>query len=156
MKRVVSALVLSCAVARAEGWVVHHQPDRLGDHVLMEAWADADHGPARLELYCDADNGFRVMFLPRRALLDEGPARIALRMDATKEVVLEGQAFGDDQTDVVTVLDTARIQEQVAKAHRLTVHYQGAAGLAGEDTFTLGDLSAQNALMMQFCPMKHP
>ena len=157
MKRIAVALVMSCAGAQAahQGWVVSHQPDRFGDHVMMEAWADADHGPARLQLYCDADNGFRVMFLPRRALLEEGPARIALAIDAAKPVVLDGQAFGDDLTDVVTLLGSVRIQKQISNARRVTAHFQGVAGQSGDDAFTLGDLSAQNVLLTKLCPIRH-
>jgi hypothetical protein len=153
MRRIAVALVMSCTGAQAEhqDWVVSHQPDRFQDHVMMEAWADADHGPARLQLYCDAQNGFRVMFLPGRPLLEEGPARITLVIDASKQIVLDGQAFGDDQTDVVTVLDSARIQKQISTARRVKAHFQGLAGHSGDDAFTLGALSGHNALLMKVC-----
>ena len=57
-------------------WVVRHQPDRFIDRVMMEAWSDGEKGVSRMALYCDTENGFRVMFLPHRALMSEGPAQI--------------------------------------------------------------------------------
>jgi hypothetical protein len=133
--------------------VVSHQPDRFMDRVLMEAWADADKGPARMELYCDTDNGFRVMFLPHRALLPEGPSQVTLTIDSAKPVILNADAFGDDNTDVVTVYDTAKIQRALASAHQVTAQFLGGGGKTGEDTFTLGDLTTQRDTLMKVCPV---
>ncbi len=158
MRFTVTGLILLCSAAEAapahQDWVISHQPDRFMDRVLMEAWADADKGPARLELYCDTDSGFRVMFLPHRALVPEGPARITLTIDNAKAVVLDGDAFGDDSTDVVTVHDTAHIQNAITSAHRVSVHYLGGDGKSGDDAFTLGDLGAQRATLMKVCPLR--
>src|SRR5579859_7606450 len=115
MKRLfpfVVILVPAAALAAPahQDWTVRHQPDRFVDRVMMEAWADADKGPARMELYCDTENGFRVMFLPHRGLMPEGPGQVVLTIDDAKPVILQGDAFGDDTTDVVTVHDTDRIQ----------------------------------------------
>src|SRR5689334_939301 len=107
------ALVLASTAAQAadhQDWQVRHQPDRFIDRVMMEAWADADKGPARMALYCDTENGFRVMFLPHRTLMPEGPGQISLVIDDARPVVMTGDAFGDDQTDVVTLHDSGRIQ----------------------------------------------
>ena len=79
---VFAGLLLLCSAAQAapahQDWLVSHQPDRFMDRVLMEAWADADKGPTRMELYCDTENGFRLMFLPHRALIPEGPSQVTL------------------------------------------------------------------------------
>ncbi|HEU4550360.1 MAG TPA: hypothetical protein VFS01_11735, partial [Rhizomicrobium sp.] len=106
---------------RHEAWQVRHQPDRFMDRVLMEAFADADTGPARLSLYCDTENGFRVMLMPRQALIPEGPTQLSFRIDDGAPVMLSGNAFGDDTTDVVTVYDTARIQPALAAARHVTI-----------------------------------
>ena len=115
-----------------------HQPDRFMDRVLMEAWADADKSSARMEIYCDTDNGFRVMFLPHRALLPEGPSQVTLTIDDAKPVSLAADAFGDDNTDVVTVYGTAKIQRALANARHVSVHFLGGGGKTGEDAFTFG------------------
>ena len=120
----------------------------------MEAWADADKGPARMTLYCDTENGFRVMFMPHRALMPEGPGRVTLTIDDAKPVTLNGDAFGDDDTDVVTVYDTARIQRALSGAHHVAVHFLGGDGKTGDDGFTFGDLAAQRATLMRVCPVK--
>src|SRR3954469_4031497 len=115
MKRfsVFSLMLVSTAAVAApahQDWVIRHQPDRFVDRVMMEAWADADKGPGRISLYCDTENGFRVMFLPHRDLLPEGPAQLILTIDEGKPLILGGDAFGDNTTDVVTVHDSDRIQ----------------------------------------------
>src|SRR5260221_11214028 len=126
MNRLLAALLLTATQAQAahQDWSVSHQPDRFMDRVLMEAWADADKGPARMELYCDTESGFRVMFLPHRALMPEGPSLVTLTIDDTKPVALKGDAFGDDLTDVVTVHDTTRIQAALSGAHHVAVQSQ--------------------------------
>jgi len=158
MRRLVfAASLLLCSAAQAapahQDWVVSHQPDRFMDRVLMEAWADADKGGARMELYCDTENGFRVMFLPHRALLPEGPGQVSLAIDDAKPVALKADAFGDDNTDVVTVYDTAKVQRALAGAHHVIAHFLGGGGKAGEDAFTFGDLAAQRDTMMKVCPL---
>ena len=57
---------------------------------------------ARMELYCDTESGFRVMFLPHR---DHSlkVSRITLTIDDSRPVILDGDDFGDDDTDVVTI-----------------------------------------------------
>src|SRR4051812_17448501 len=115
----------AAAAASHQDWKIAHQPDRFVDRILMEAWADADKGPARMTLYCDTETGFRVMFMPHRALMPEGPSRITLAIDGTAPVSLTGDAFGDDTTDVVTVHNNASIQRLLSGAHHVTVHYTG-------------------------------
>ena len=153
------SILLSTATAAAaapahQDWQVRHQPDRFVDRVMMEAWADADKGSARMALYCDTDNGFRVMFLPHRALLPEGPSRVTLTIDDAKPIVLDGHAFGDESTDVVTVHDSERIQRALSGAHRVSAHFLGGDGKAGDDAFTFGDLAAERDTLMKVCPTK--
>jgi len=157
MKRILAAAILlyaTTAQAAHQDWTISHQPDRFVDRVMMEAHADADSGPGRMMLYCDTDNGFRVMFLPHRVLLPEGPSRITLTIDSAKPVTLNGDAFGDDATDVVTVHDTARIQAALSTAHNVSAHFIGSDGRAGDDSFTFGDLAAQRPLLMKVCPVR--
>src|ERR1043165_5336551 len=125
---VMALLLVSTAVQAApahQDWVVRHQPDRFVDRVMMEAWADADKGPARMELYCDTETGFRVLFEPHRNLVPEGPSQITLTIDDAKPVVLTGDAFGDDKTDVVTLHDNSRVQRALANAHHVMAHFVG-------------------------------
>ncbi|HEX4635334.1 MAG TPA: hypothetical protein VH189_04080, partial [Rhizomicrobium sp.] len=98
---VLGFLLLSTAVQATpahQDWAVRHQPDRFVDRMMMEAWADADKGPARMALYCDTETGFRVMFLPHRALMPEGPGQVTLTIDDARPVTLNDDAFGDDTT----------------------------------------------------------
>lgn len=150
-------MVLWCSAAQGashQDWRVTHQPDRFMDRIMMEAWADADKGPARMELYCDTESGFRVMFMPHRAVMAEGPSQITLTIDGAKPVALTGDAFGDDTTDVVTLHDNSRVQQALAGAHHVTAHYIGVDGRMGDDAFTFGDLAAQRDTLMKVCPAK--
>jgi hypothetical protein len=143
------------AAAAHQDWVIRHQPDRFIDRVMMEAWADAAKGATRMSLYCDTENGFRVMFMPRRALMPEGPAQITLTIDSAKPIVMEGDAFGDQTTDVVTVHDNDRIQKALSTAHHVAVSIRNGAGQeAAVEDFTFGDLSAERSTLMKVCPVR--
>jgi hypothetical protein len=157
MRFLVTAMILWCGAAEAashQDWQVRHQPDRFVDRIMMEAWADADKGPARMTLYCDTETGFRVMFMPHRNLMAEGPSQITVTIDGAKPVVLTGDAFGDDTTDVVTLHDNSRVQRALANAHHVTAHFIGVDGRTGDDAFTFGDLAAQRDALMKVCPVK--
>jgi hypothetical protein len=150
-------MILWCGAAQAashQDWQVTHQPDRFVDRVMMEAWADADKGPGRMELYCDTETGFRVMFMPHRALLPEGPSQITITIDGGAPIAVTGDAFGDDKTDVVTLHDNSRIQPALSGAHHVTVHFVGLDGKNGDDAFTFGDLGAQRDTLMKICPIR--
>ena len=159
MKRI-SVIVLSLISTTAQAapahqdWVVRHQPDRFVDRVMMEAWADADKGPARMELYCDTETGFRVMFVPHRALMPEAPGQVTLSIDGAKPVVLNIDAFGDDTTDVVAVHDTDRVQAALSRAHHVAVQFHYGPKLVGKDTFTFGDLASERPALMKVCPLR--
>jgi hypothetical protein len=143
------------AIAAHQDWVVRHQPDRFVDRVMMEAWADAAKSSARMALYCDTENGFRVMFMPNRALMPEGPAQITLTIDGAKPFVMEGDAFGEETTDVVTVHDNDRIQKALSTARHIAVRIRSGVGQqAAEEDFTFGDLAAQRPTLMKVCPVR--
>ena len=159
MKRfsVFSLMLVSTAALAApahQDWVVRHQPDRFVDRVMMEAWADADKGPARMALYCDTENGFRVMFMPHRNLMPEGPAQLILTIDDAKPLTLAGDAFGDRTTDVVTVHDSERIQAALSHARHVAIKFQYGPNQVGEDAFTFGDLSAERPTLMKVCRVR--
>ena len=159
MKRfsVFSLMLLSTAAVAApahQDWVVRHQPDQFVDRVMMEAWADSDKGSARMALYCDTENGFRVMFMPHRNLMPEGPAQLILTIDDAKPLVLAGDAFGDQTTDVVTVHDSDRIQGALSRARHVAVKFQYGPKQVGEDVFTFGDLSAERPTLMKVCRVR--
>jgi hypothetical protein len=143
------------ATAAHQDWVIRHQPDRFIDRVMMEAWADAAKGSTRMALYCDTENGFRVMFMPRRAMMPEGPAQITLTIDSAKPVVMEGDAFGDEATDVVTVHNNERVQKALSTARHVVAQFRNGDGRqTGEDDFTFGDLAAERATLMKVCPVR--
>jgi len=155
-KFVFAAMILSCgpAMAAHQDWVVRHQPDRFIDRVMMEAWADSDKGSSRMALYCDTENGFRVMFLPNRALMPEGPAQLTLTIDGAKPLTMAGDAFGEETTDVVTLHDSDRIQTALSNARHVAVGFRNSAGQpAGDEAFTFGDLTAQRPTLMKVCPL---
>ena len=157
LRRFLMAVILVSPAAQAapahQDWLVRHQPDRFVDRVMMEAWADADKGPARLTLYCDTETGFRVMFLPHRALMPEGPGQVSLTIDGAKPVTLNDDAFGDDTTDVLTVHDTDRIQAALSRAHHVVARFQYGPTAVGEDAFTFGNLESDQATLMKVCPL---
>ncbi len=150
-----ATMLLCCGGAEAahQDWTIRHQPDRFVDRVMMEAWADSDKGPARMQLYCDTESGFRVMFMPHRDLMPEGAVRMVLTIDNAKPLNLQGDAFGDDITDVVTVHNTGRIQQALSTARRISVHFAGIPDEAADDTFTFGNLSAERDTLMKICPI---
>jgi hypothetical protein len=158
-KMALAAVMVLCgtlaALAGHQDWVVRSQPDRFVDRMMMEAWADASKGSARMALYCDTDNGFRVMFMPHSVLMAEGPARVTLSVDGARPVSMEGYAFGDEATDVVTLRNVSRIQAALSTARHVAVQFRDSAGrkVATED-FSFGDLAAQRPALMKLCPVR--
>jgi len=156
-KIALAAMMMLCGPAWAahQDWVVRHQPDRFIDRIMMEAWADGEKSSSRMALYCDTENGFRVMFLPHRALMAEGPAQLSLTIDGAKPIVMEGDAFGDETTDVVTMHNVSRIQAALSTARHVTVRFRNSAGQpAADEDFTFGDLNAQRPTLMKVCPVR--
>jgi hypothetical protein len=108
-----------------------------------------------MALYCDTENGFRVMFMPHRDLMPEGHAQVTLTIDSAKPVLMEGDAFGDETTDVVTVHDNGRLQKALSTAHHVVVGFRNSDGRrAGDDDFTFGDLAAERPTLMKVCPIR--
>lgn len=142
------------ANAAHQDWVVRHQPDRFMDRVMMEAWADADNGPSRMELFCDTENGFRVMFIPHRALIPEGPSQVTFIIDGRKPIALNAAAFGDDDTDVVAVYESQKVERLLSDAHHAVVKFSGQDSKTGEDAFTFGNLVSQRGILLKVCPVK--
>jgi hypothetical protein len=140
------------AAPQHDGWQVHHQPDRFVNRVMMEATANADSGPTQLSLYCDTDNGFRILLMPHQALMPEGPAQLSFRIDGNAPVTASGSAFGDDSTDVVTVYDTARLEAALASAKHVAIRYTG-GNASGDLHFTFAGLAAGKPMVMKVCPL---
>lgn len=155
------ALMLASAMTIPAGaaphhqpWQTSHQPDRFVDRVVMEAYADSDSGPARLSLYCDTDNGFRILLMPHQALMPEGPTQLSFRIDGNAPVTVSGNAFGDDSTDVVTVYDTGRLQSALATARHVAIRYTGGGGASGDLRFSFAGLAAGKPMVMKVCPLR--
>jgi hypothetical protein len=107
-----------------------------------------------MALYCDTDNGFRVMFLPHAALMPEGPAQVTLTIDGARPITMAGDAFGDDTTDVVTVHNVSRLQAVLSTARHVSVRFRNSAGQqAADQDFTFGDLEAERPTLMKVCPL---
>ena len=141
------------AAPQHDGWQVHHQSDRFVDRVLMEATAKADSSPVQLSLYCDTDNGFRILLMPHQALMPEGPTQLSFRIDDNAPVTASGTAFGDDSTDVVTVYDTARLEAALAAAKHVAIRYTS-GGTSGDLHFTFAGLAADKPMVMKVCPLR--
>jgi hypothetical protein len=77
-----ATLLLAAAPVSADrqAWQVHHQTGAYGEDWSMAAFADADSGPDRMNLYCDTRDGFRVMFSPHRLAMTAGTGRVILTM----------------------------------------------------------------------------
>ncbi|MBW8709261.1 MAG: hypothetical protein JF627_08400, partial [Alphaproteobacteria bacterium] len=80
--------------------------------------------------------------------------RLVLKIDDARPVDLDGDAFGDDITDVVTVHNTDRIQRALSTARHVSVHFVGIKGASGDDSFTFGNLATERPTLMKVCPVK--
>src|ERR1700748_1400890 len=96
-----ACLAAAPALAGRQSWQTTHQSTRFEDIIQMSAFADADQGPDRMSLYCDTSNRFRVLIFPKRFVLTEGVTQITLKIDDRAPMVMNANAFGDDDTDVV-------------------------------------------------------
>jgi len=159
-KLVVLALVLSvsptASFAARQAWHVTRQAGPYGEDVTMSAFADADGGPDRMDLYCDTRDGFRVIFSPHRLAMTAGSGHVVLTIDGGAPVTLTANAFGDDakDTDVVTVYDTARIEEALSAASHMTVKFIGYDNSTSQAAFTLEGLSADKDTLLRTCPAR--
>jgi hypothetical protein len=154
---VVAAGLLGCpaAFAARQAWQIHRQSGAYGQETSMAAFADADSGPDRMNLYCDSRDGFRVIFSPHRLAMTAGSGHIVLTIDGGPPVTLTANAFGDDakDTDVVTVYDTARIEEALSAATHVTVRFVGYDNSTSQTAFTFDGLAAEKATLLGVCPI---
>jgi hypothetical protein len=143
--------VLTAAPAVAASWQITHQSDRDVDHILMAATANADTGPGQMELFCDTDNGFRVVFEPKKSVMAEGPGVVVFKIDGKSPVALNANAYGDDDTDAVVVLDTIKVESALTTAKHVAVHFHGIDS-SGDSSFTFDDLASQRDVVLKLCP----
>jgi hypothetical protein len=157
----VLVLVASPAAAERQSWQTTHQATRFEDVVQMSAFADADKGPDRMNLYCDSSNGFRLLIFPKRFVLSEGETKITLKIDDRPPVVMEANAFADDDggkapdTDVVVPLNTDLVERAIGAAQHVTVHYAPPGVPAADASFTFENLASGQAEMLKVCPVGH-
>jgi hypothetical protein len=79
---------------------------------------------------------------------------VSLTIDGAKPIVMEGDAFGDETTDVVTVHNVSRIQAALSTARHVAVRFRNSAGQqAADEEFSFGDLGAQRPMLMKVCPV---
>jgi hypothetical protein len=149
------ALLPAVSLADRQAWQVHRQTGPYGEAIAMSAYADADSGPGRMDLYCDNRDGFRVIFSPHRLAMTAGSGHVVLTIDANAPVTLVANAFGDDakDTDVVTVYDTARIETALSTAGHVAVKFIGYDNSTSESAFTFEGMAAEKDTLLKVCPI---
>jgi hypothetical protein len=152
------AIVFVCpasSFAARQAWQVHRQTGAYGESITMSAFADADSGPGRMDLYCDNRDGFRVIFSPHRLAMTAGAGHVVLTIDGGPPVTLTANAFGDDakDTDVVTVYDTDRIEEALASAGHVAVTFIGYDNSTSQSAFTFDGMAAEKQTLLTVCPV---
>jgi hypothetical protein len=143
------------SLAASRAWEVRHQSGAYGEETDMSAFADADSGPDRINLYCDSRDGFRVMISPHRLAMTAGTGHVILTIDEGQPVTLSANAFGDDakDTDIVTVYDTDKIEEALSGASHVTVKFLGYDNSGSQAAFTFQGLAAEKATVLKTCPV---
>ena len=122
----------------------------------MSAFADADSGPGQMNLYCDTRDGFRVMFTPHRLAMTEGTGHVVLTIDGRPPVTLTANAFGDDETDVVTVYEADKIENALSTASHVAVRFVGYDNTSSRSAFTFDGLEAEKQTLLKICPVSQP
>ena len=148
-----ACLAAAPALAGRQSWQTTHQATRFEDIVQMSAFADADQGPDRMSLYCDTSNRFRVLIFPKRFVLTEGVTQITLKIDDRAPMVMNANAFGDDDTDVVVPLNTDLVERAISGATHVTVHYGPPGVPASDASFTFEGLEASAKDVLKVCPL---
>lgn len=155
-----AAVLLGCqgtaSFAARQLWQIHRQSGAYGQETSMAAFADADSGPDRMNLYCDSRDGFRVMFFPHRLAMTQGTGKVILTIDNAAPVTLVANAFGDDakDTDVVTVTNVGQIEEALSIASHVAVRFVGYDNSTSQSAFTFDGLAAEKATLMKVCPVR--
>jgi hypothetical protein len=148
-----ACLAATPALAERQSWQTSHQSTRFEDIIQMQAFADADQGPDRLGLYCDTSNGFRVLIFPKRFVLSEGATKISIRIDDKTPIIMDANAFGDDDTDVVVPLNTDKVERAISAASHVTIHYGPPGVPAADVSFTFEGLAAAQKDVLKVCPL---
>jgi len=145
----------SYAFAAAQAWQVSRQTGTYGEATTMSAFADADNGPGRMNLYCDTRDGFRVMFFPHRLAMTAGSGHVVLTIDGGAPVTLTANAFGDEgkETEVVTVYDTGKIEGALSGATHVAAKFIGYDNSGSEAAFTFDGLAGEKQTLLKVCPL---
>jgi hypothetical protein len=143
------------SLAASQAWQVRHQSGAYGEEIDMSAFADADSGPDRINIYCDSRDGFRLMISPHRLAMTAGTGHVILTIDGGQPVTLAANAFGDDamDTDIVTVYNTDKIEEALSGASHVTVKFVGYDNSASQAAFTFQGMAAEKAAVLKTCPL---
>ena len=150
-----AVVVARPALAARQAWQVSSQSGAYGQETSMAAFADADSGRGRMNLYCDSRDGFRVMIFPHRLAMTAGTGKVILRIDNAAPVTLVANAFGDDakDTDVVTLTDVGQIEEALSTASHVAVRFVGYDNSTSEIAFSFEGLAAEKATLLKVCPI---
>ena len=156
---IATCIAAAPALAERQSWQTTHQATRFEDITQMSAFADADQGPDRMNLYCDTSNGFRLLIFPKHFVLSEGETKITVKIDDRPAVIMEANAFADDDegkapdTDVVVPLNTDLVERALGAARHVTVHYGPPGVAASEVSFTFDNMAAGQKDMLKVCPL---
>ena len=110
-------LVFAPAQAEEQDWRVVHERF---DGTRMAAFADADSGPGRINLYCDARDGFRIQLSPGRHVMEDGAGKVAFTIDGGAPVILAAIALGEEKTELVSVYGSGAAETAFAGRRRAT------------------------------------
>jgi len=143
-------LVVLPAQAEEQGWRIVRET--LGGGTQMAAFADADSGPGRINLYCDTRDGFRIQFFPARHVMEEGAGKVALMIDGAAPALFNAMAQGEETTELVSVYGSAAAEAAFAHAHHVAVTFIGYSGTRTKEAFTFKNLGAEAATLLKVCP----
>lgn len=146
------AFGLAAAPAQAEeqDWRVVHES--FGNGARMAAFADADSGPGRINLYCDTRDGFRIQLSPARQVMEDGSGRVAFTIDGAAPVLLDAIALGEETTELVSVYGSGAAEAAFGHAHHVDVTFIGYPGTRTKEAFTFKDLGREAATLLKVCP----
>jgi hypothetical protein len=148
------------AQAAEQDWLVVHET--FGEGMRVAAFADADSGPGRINLYCDTRDGFRVQFSPGRHVMENGAGRVVFTIDGAAPVLLDAIALGEETTELVSVYGSGAAEAALAHAHHVDVTFIGYPGIGypgigypdtrTKEAFTFKNLGREAATLLEVCP----
>jgi len=143
------------AQAAEQDWLVVHET--FGNSMRMAAFADADSGPGRINLYCDTRDGFRIQFSPGRHVMEDGSGRVAFMIDGAAAVLLDAIALGKETPELVSVYGSGAVEAALAHARHVDVTFIGYPGIGYSGTgtkeaFTFKNLGREAATLLKVCP----